>query len=306
MLIEAIRGKPASGGRQRADRARHRRAHTARVQRTAQATTRVLGRPAAGGWARPRAAARRRYAVAVPFGSATLALPSLPALSWDWRWMSCALALVSGGLFVHLHRAPNFEIRSIELTGAQWIPAEELLGASELYGASVSSVDPAEVERRLEAVSGVAGATVRVAWPARAVVTVVERTPVLVWEQAGKAEWVDEAGHLFPVRADVPGLLPIVVDDADPTAPTTPVPPDVLRGALQLKSLRPNIERLHYDIRHGLSYQDGRGWRGYFGVGTDMELKLRVYETLVDQLLARQIRPSVVSVEHPQAASYRR
>jgi hypothetical protein len=102
-------------------------------------------------------------------------------------------------------------------------------------------------------------------------------------------------------------LLPIVVDDA----PATPaelgadlVPQAAIHGALQLRELRPNIELLHYDVKHGLSYQDGRGWRGYFGVGTDMAEKLAVYEGLTADLTGRGIYPKSISVENIRAPYY--
>jgi hypothetical protein len=119
--------------------------------------------------------------------------------------------------------------------------------------------------------------------------------------------WVSQEGVLVPARADVPGLLPVVVDDAEAVlAEGETVPVEAIAGALQLRALRPNIERLHYDSRNGLSYQDGRGWRGYFGVGSDMEVKLAVYETLVDSLVRRQILPAAISVANPDAPFYRR
>ena len=82
------------------------------------------------------------------------------------------------------------------------------------------------------------------------------------------------------------------------------VPVLAIQGALALRQLRPNIERLHYDARHGLSYQDGRGWRAYFGVGADMPQKLAVYEKLVDDLMARGIQPKTISVETVRAPYY--
>ncbi|MGH2524598.1 MAG: hypothetical protein ACRDH2_18995, partial [Anaerolineales bacterium] len=84
------------------------------------------------------------------------------------------------------------------------------------------------------------------------------------------------------------------------------VPVEAIQGALQLRELRPNIELLHYDSQHGLSYQDGRGWRGYFGVGTDMAQKLAVYETLVDNLLSRGVQPAAISVGNLKAPYYRK
>ena len=82
------------------------------------------------------------------------------------------------------------------------------------------------------------------------------------------------------------------------------VSPEVLAGALQLKALRPNIDRLFFRPSGGLSYQDGRGWRVYFGSGTDMVQKLAVYETIVDELLANGLTPQYVSVSNQEKPYY--
>lgn len=82
------------------------------------------------------------------------------------------------------------------------------------------------------------------------------------------------------------------------------VPQEVLQGALQLRALRPNIDVLAYDLSGGLSYQDGRGWRVYFGTGQDMDEKLAVYETLVEHLLAEQATPAYISVSNQEKPFY--
>ena len=82
------------------------------------------------------------------------------------------------------------------------------------------------------------------------------------------------------------------------------VPPEVLAGALQLRELRPDIAELYYRPYGGLSYEDGRGWRGYFGSGTDMNQKLVVYETIVADLLTRGIQPAHISVSNQEKPYY--
>jgi hypothetical protein len=82
------------------------------------------------------------------------------------------------------------------------------------------------------------------------------------------------------------------------------VPDEVLDGALLLRELRPNIDALYYDASGGLSYQDGRGWRAYFGTGRDMAQKLVVYETLVEHLQAKSITPVYISVSNQEAPFY--
>ena len=104
----------------------------------------------------------------------------------------------------------------------------------------------------------------------------------------------------FPIGVLVGGVV-------EETAVATPisanirfVPHDVLVGALQLKDLRPNIDQLFYRPSSGLSYQDGRGWRVYFGTGTDMAQKLVVYETIVEELTAQGLTPQYVSVSNQE------
>jgi hypothetical protein len=83
------------------------------------------------------------------------------------------------------------------------------------------------------------------------------------------------------------------------------IPPDVLAGAIQLRELRPNIERLFYRPSGGLSYQDGRGWRVYFGTGQNMHQKLVVYETLVEELLNRGLEPEYIGVNNQERPYYK-
>ena len=105
------------------------------------------------------------------------------------------------------------------------------------------------------------------------------------------------------VASDKAGTTDDTNDDT--SAQIAFVPQDVLEGALQLRALRPNIEQLYYRPSGGLSYQDGRGWRAYFGVGRDMNQKLAVYETVVAKLLEQGIRPEYISVSNQYKPYYR-
>ena len=82
------------------------------------------------------------------------------------------------------------------------------------------------------------------------------------------------------------------------------IPPDVLEGAIQLRELRPTIDKLYYKPAGGLSYEDERGWRGYFGTGVQMNQKLVVYEAVVADLSARGIQPAYISVSNQEKPYY--
>jgi hypothetical protein len=61
-----------------------------------------------------------------------------------------------------------------------------------------------------------------------------------------------------------------------------------------------------YDASFGFGWNDPRGWKVYFGTsGSDVELKMRVYESMVASLTERGIQPAVVNVTYPTAPYYR-
>jgi hypothetical protein len=251
------------------------------------------------------------------------------------RWISLGLlAMVIYALYL-IGMDTSFYLTKIPVQGASAIPAAEIVAASGLGGGHVFGVDPAEAATAVQEVPGVVSAAVELRWPNQVSIQVEEETPVLAWRVGENRYWVTEDGRLLPARADAPGLLQIDVEespvaadmrgavvaaeeaedtaDGEETADAAAeeqsaadhfIPDRVLAGALQLRQLRPNIDKLFYRPSSGLSYQDGRGWRVYFGVGADMAQKLVVYETIVEDLLARELTPVYVSVSNQEKPYY--
>ena len=118
----------------------------------------------------------------------------------------------------------------------------------------------------------------------------------MAWDQAGERFWVDADGRLMQMRQESAGRLVILSQEPEKRQIGDRVPPEVLASALLLRQERPNIESLYYDLDNGLSYQDGRHWRAYFGVSLDVAQKLAVYEALVADLQSRGLQPRYVSV----------
>ncbi len=303
----------------RADEVRRRRSQTTKVRRQSATQAAATFRPLVS---RPRVTGApgaqhsrpgRRFDVALA-RTATLVLPALPQVRGNWRMVSASMLLLFAAMLVRLLADPRMYISDINLGGTSLVPGEEVFAQSGLSRQHIFWVNPGEVQQRIAALSGIASADVTVQWPNVVTVVVTEKVPVIEWEEGGQQWWVNAQGEKFTARGEVPGLLPIVVDApeavsaADAVSATAAlsatVPFPAIQGALQLRELRPNIEKLHYDDVHGLSYQDGRNWRGYFGTGTDMAQKLAVYETLVDNLMARGIHPQTISVEDYRVPYY--
>ncbi len=209
----------------------------------------------------------------------------LPRLRLGWRLVSLLLALCLLGALAMFIDGAMFYVSHVYVGGGRYVPPEEVYGLSDVANLHIFWVDPAEVARAVERDPAIAAAEVDVEWPSRVQIHVVEREPSLVWEQAGVRTWVDVQGYIMPMRADIDGLLRVVVEGRDePVMPYSRVDRDVVDGALQLHALRPNIDVLFFHPIKGLGLLDGRGWRVYFGTGTDMYEKLQVYEALVAQV----------------------
>lgn len=275
----------------------------------------------------PRTAQKRRRRNRAALRVPTTAIKQVVLSS---RWISLFILALCVAALYFVGMDENFYLRVIPVEGVASIPPTEIVEASGLGGAHIFSADPVEAAEKIVQVPGVISATVGLEWPNSAIIRIKEDTPIAVWEQGSERYWVNAAGQLVPARVDVPGLLHIRADvveaESSESAPadeleeegteeaaseevnaetTLPfVPDEVLEGALALRELRPNIDVLSYDISGGLSYEDGRGWRVYFGTGADMAQKLAVYETLVEHLLAREETPVYISVSNEEKPFY--
>ncbi len=270
----------------------------------------------------PKTAKRRRRR---NFRRVHLPLGGIKRVVLSARWVSLALLAMVVYALVLIGLDEKFYVTTIPVDGSSFIPAAEVVTASRLAGQHIFAADPGDAAAGILGVPGILSATVILQWPNQVHIQVQEDTPVALWIEGSHQFWVTRHGRLQPARADVLGLLIIesevqatasvpatsssetgpATETAVPVANQAFVPDDVLIGAMQLRALRPNIERLYYQPGNGLSYQDGRGWRAYFGSGGDMTQKLAVYETIVEDLLARGITPAYVSVANQERPFYR-
>lgn len=265
-----------------------------------------------------------------------LPLDGLKRFVFSARWLSLGLLGLCIYALYLVGMNEDFYLTRIPVQGTISISPSEIVDQSGLAGAHVFSADPNRAAARIAEMPGVISATVTLNWPSDVRIQIREDSPVALWLEGRDQFWVTKDGRLIPARSQSPGLM--VIDaggtaaaaksapataeqtdvEADVTDTTTAVaatpeteepardfvPPTVLAGALQLRELRPNIDKLFYEPGAGLSYQDGRGWRVYFGSGTNMDQKLVVYETIVEQLLAQGLTPEYISVSNQEKPYY--
>ena len=97
----------------------------------------------------------------------------------------------------------------VTVTGTSYLTEGEVRDAAKVpLGTPLARVDLGLVERRVEALPAVAGATVTRSWPHAVDIVVTERTPVAVLTVDGAIMGMDAEGVLFREYARAPADLP--------------------------------------------------------------------------------------------------
>lgn len=225
------------------------------------------------------------------------------------------VALLATALYFAFN-LPQLRVVQAQVIGNQILTREEINSALDVSGQPAFLLIPSELEKRLRIqFPELAAAKVDIALPNTVSVQVVERKPVVRWEQGDGYTWVSDEGIAFRPHGDLPGLITVTALSAPPiegivsSDPLTPAPflaPDMVKSIQELARHVPPGVSILYDESFGFGWNEPRGWKVYFGTSaSDMELKMRVYESMVASLSQRGIQPALVNVTYPTAPYYR-
>jgi len=304
--------------RREQERAKH-------MQRAVKEATRPLPTPAAR--AKIEAAKKvntvkqqnkRRFQIALHMPRVNLRaihMPKMPRPHFGWRSVSLILVLILGAAMYFAFNRPEFRATEAQVTGNHMLTPAEINSVIGVAGQPIFLLTPADMETRLRLnYPELASAHVSVALPNLVSVHLVERKPIIRWEQGGGYTWVAEDGVAFRPRGEMEGLIsvvavsapPVVGSGTDPLAPAPFISVEMVRVVKELGWHVPPGQVILYDQAFGFGWNDPRGWRVYFGTSAhDVELKMRVYEQMVASLTARGIRPALINVTYPTAPYYR-
>src|SRR5690606_6913527 len=179
--------------------------------------------------------------------------------------------------------------------GERYLSPEQVFEAANIANKNLFWMDVEDIERRLEDNSSIADAQVFIGWPPNSVsIFITERDPALVWEQGNLRVWVDVNGIIMFQREERDDLLRIVYqgDTIPDLDVNSTIDREVIAGALQLKAKLPSIKVILYDPIKGLGIREEGNWKAWFGIGTDMERRLLVYQQIV-----RSYYPTIQFVE---------
>ncbi|MFN2303781.1 MAG: cell division protein FtsQ/DivIB [Anaerolineales bacterium] len=273
---------------------------------------------------------RKKNKVNIPLRKkgAELQLPAFPEIRLGWRIISGALFFLSLAVVFSFTSLNAFRVSAINLEGAHRLGSEAILSQIQLSGSTIIAIKPEEIEKRIERdFPSLRAVTVSIGLPATVTVQVVERQPLVLWQQVDGSVWIDVEGVIFPVRGDTEVPLKVGATSNPPAGPSSNeeavdedgeaaslldeslqpgTTPEFVQGILALNEYVPQGSQLQYDPQFGLGWQDPRGWLVYFGKDTiNIELKLAEYQTIVETLQADNLTPSLISLEFLHAPFYK-
>jgi hypothetical protein len=289
--------------RTRSDEVRQRRAKQATA---AQQSPRALQpQPRSKRSRRPR----RRYDVSLPVElGAEMQLPALPRVRVGIRLISGLLAVGAAWMIHFLLTSPQFLAGELTVSGVQLLTQAQVQSLAKIEPVSIFSLDPNEIEQRMTGYPEVASASVNLSLPNQIEITLVERAPMVEWDDAGRKWWLSESGVAMLRMGEWPGAVrvasaePVLSFGSDPTQAV--ISEDILQAAVSLHQQAAEIGSLIYDPQYGLGFEDQRGWSVFFGVDGNMAMKMLVYQSLAQEIERRGLRVSFVSVEDQTAPYY--
>lgn len=289
--------------RARSEEVRQRRAKQAAVAQ--QAPRALQPQPKSNRARRPR----RRYDVSLPVElGAEMQLPALPRVRVGVRLLSGLLAVGVAWMIHFLLTSPQFHAGELTVSGVQLLTLAQVQSLAKVEPVSIFSLDPAEIEERMMGYPEVASAAVNLGLPNRVEITLVERAPMVEWDDAGRKWWLSVDGVAMLRMGEWPGAVrvtsstPVLSFGSDPTQAV--IAQDILQAAVSLHQHATEAGSLIYDLQHGLGFEDDRGWPVYFGIDGDMAMKMLVYQSLAQEIERRGLRVNFVSVEDQTAPYY--
>jgi cell division septal protein FtsQ len=262
---------------------------------------------------------RRRFDIALNSQGAEMRLPSIPTIGIGWRLLSAFLIGALGFAIYTLWYSPMFTIDKIDVTGMVRLTNAEINSVADVIGKSIVLVNPIELEMQLhEAFPELVNISVDTEAPNKVAISLVERQPVLVWQQDGQTYWVDENGIAYSPHGEGGPSITVqgsdllstehVMDDTleEVEATNKKLPIELVNAILTISPEVPENTPIIFDSQHGIGWSDPRGWQVFFGnTDEDINLKLKVYSKIFKRLKKAGIRPELISVEHVHAPYYR-
>jgi cell division septal protein FtsQ len=251
---------------------------------------------------------KRRRAASAP------AKPVVASRGWLWAVLQIAVLGLETFAILFLLAQPAFRAHLTRVSGSRHLSPDAINRALDLPAdRNIFFLNPAELERRVEALPWVRTAAVDLALPDRVSVSVTEWQPAAVLQVGETSYYLNELGEVLDPAAEA-GKLPVVnrpdlrgVRDGQHV-----VNGDLLPMLLQLQSgfypaYRVSLMSFQLDGREVLSAQTDRGWTIVFGQmvtegdRASLEPKLAALKALSSRIDLTSSAIRYINLENPGA-----
>ncbi len=259
---------------------------------------------------------RLQASISMPGVHVQMPTIAMPRLENGWRLLSLFLTIAMGVAIYLAWTLPTFRVVSAQVQGNQRLSSEEINAVLNSVGQPIFTLKPTDLETRLRInYPELVSAKVGLRLPNIVTVNVTERQPVILWQINNGFTWIDDNGVAFRPRGNADHLISVVALGAptpgspskdDPLSPVPYISSDMVEAIKLLAPHVPAGATLSFDPQYGLGWTDSRGWKVVFGSDPrDLPLKWQVYQSLVNTLLQKGIRPAFISVQYSNAPYYR-
>jgi hypothetical protein len=265
-------------------------------------------------------------------------LPALPQVSAGWRLASFSVFAFMIVVLYQLWNSPTYRVDVAQVEGLKMLDKSEINKVLGLTSEQVFTLDTDLMQKELlDSFPEFKSASVGIDLPNTVVISVTERTPVLMWRQGEHTFLLDAEGMAIPEREgstntsypviDARGEPPVLhgTEPISNTLDTTEneqedvfaseeaslnkasplISPEMVTAYLLLSEKLPTGAQLIYDPEHGIGWLDRREWNVYFGDDKDIETKLSIYYVMLENIKSAEVRPTLISVEYIHSPYYR-
>lgn len=261
--------------------------------------------------ARPEAtrpAPKRRWTALHSEHVQTDAAPVLrPQIRWRvvfLRTVAVAALVATLGAIAYVSTTADYFVyeRNTMIQGNRYVDRALIYQAAGIDELNIFWVRPKKVADSILKLDGIKSVNVRCSLPAKVVIKVEERKPVVRWHaQEQKTDWwLDEEGVVLPYTSVATSTVSVVDSSALQLKSGDRVTPDGIVPSVQhLSQSLPDVQVLYYHSDRGLSFTQKTSvgeWPVYIGDSKDLPKKIQVLQALTKYLVTNRIRPRYVDV----------
>lgn len=180
----------------------------------------------------------------------------------------------------------TFDIVRPVIKNNHYADTQQIIKEAHLTQQNIFTTNPDDVSLRLEAfIPQIEHASVSLGLPNKALITITEREPVVVYKLHGRDSWVDANGHIFPAAEQRSDLIHLIDEDGTASQDGQRIDADLIRSLEELSTSLADMKEFHFQAAYGLFFISSEGWRVYLGDTKDLPNKLARWKSIHQQLL---------------------